>query len=93
MNTWADAGTACGNLSLAGTGWHLPTNFELMSIVHYGTYTPAINNTYFPATISSSYWSSTTYALGTTLAWYVNFGDGDVSGIGKTGTNYVRCVR
>ncbi len=59
--TWADAGTYCDGLALGGyTDWRLPTKKELMSIVNYGTYSPAINTTYFPNTNASSYcpWES-----------------------------------
>jgi len=92
--TWADASTYCDNLTLGGqSDWGLPSDMELMSIVNYGIYNPSINTTYFPNTNSSSYWSSTAYAGGSSLAWYVYFGDGGVSSNGKSSNGYVRCVR
>jgi hypothetical protein len=90
---WTTAGTTCGNLNLAGTGWRLPTDFELTTLVDYGVYNPAIDTAYFPATVSSVYWSSTTYAPDTTYAWGVYFSYGSAYGNVKTVTNYVRCVR
>ena len=37
---------------------------------------PTINTRYFPNTVASSYWSSTTFAYYTNDAWYVYFGFG-----------------
>ncbi|NQU64333.1 MAG: DUF1566 domain-containing protein [SAR324 cluster bacterium] len=42
---------------------------------------------------SSYYWASTTYASGTSNAWYVYFGSGYVDYDNKTSYGYVRCVR
>ncbi|MDP2167086.1 MAG: DUF1566 domain-containing protein, partial [Thermodesulfovibrionales bacterium] len=92
--TWEDAGTYCSNLSLGGqTDWRLPTRIELISIVNYGTYTPAINTTYFPNTNLFYYWSSTTDAGDTSRAWCVYFGGGGVARGSKAYYHYVRCVR
>lgn len=90
---WTDAGTYCTNLSLAGTGWRLPTEFELMTIVDYGTFAPSINVTYFPNTQLESYWSSTPSAYFTGDAMSVYFIYGYVDYSQKTRGNYVRCVR
>jgi hypothetical protein len=85
----------CGSLNLGGqTDWRLPTKKELMSIVNYGTYGPAIDGTYFPNTAAASgYWSSTTSAGDASLAWGVGFGNGYGGGGGKTNGLHVRCVR
>lgn len=93
MRTWTDAGTYCTNLSLAGTGWRLPTDLELMAIIDYGEYSPSINTTYFPNTQSSAYWSSTTLAYGTSNAWIVHFYNGGSDYYSKTTSIYARCVR
>ena len=91
---WAAAGTACGSLSLAGTGWRQPTDFELMTIVDYGRSSPAITTAYFPNTASLTYWASTTSAPpGVASAWGVFFGSGGVIYDPKTMTHAVRCVR
>jgi hypothetical protein len=42
--------------------------------------------------VANNYWSSTTYAPGTSSAWGVYFGLGSVSTGNKTGSSYVRCV-
>ncbi len=83
----------CGSLSLAGSGWRLPTDYELTTIVYFGTYTPAISTAYFPNILSSNYWSSTSYAPSTTYAWVVYFNNGGTYYGNKTSTYYVRCVR
>jgi len=73
--------------------WRLPSPEELQSIVDYGTKEPAINDSYFPNTMSSHYWSSNTYALYPGYAWDVYFGNGLVYGGSKWHTYYVRAVR
>jgi len=92
--------TACVNL---GSGWRVPTIYELRTIADYGlttlaiphtnNYTPAINATYFPATQANIYWSSTTYAYQPNYAWYVNFTDGATYNDYKGSSYYVRCVK
>ena len=62
--------------------WRLPTIKELCTIVsnNIPNPRPVINITYFPNTVSSFtsfYWSSTTHAFSTLLAWGVLFGYGD----------------
>jgi hypothetical protein len=97
--TWKNAITYCEGLSFGGfTDWRLPNFKELQSISDPTRYSPAINITYFPATQSSTYWSSTTYANETTDAWTVYFSAGwtygsTVNGGAKTNAKYVRCVR
>lgn len=86
----ADTTDVCGAL---GAGWRLPARMELQSLADYGIVSPAITGAYFPNTISSYYWSSTTYAGNTTYAWYVDFNSGGASDYNKAGTYYVRCVR
>ena len=91
---WEDAITYCEGLLLGGFyDWRLPNVKELKSIADMTTSNPAINTTYFPATAGSLFWSSTSYAQGTTFAWYVNFGSGVTNGTNKLNTIAVRCVR
>jgi hypothetical protein len=73
--------------------WRLPTIKELSSIVNSGTYEPAINTDYFPNTMSSNYWSSTTHADNAYNAWRVVFNDGVVCDLDKSSSYYVRAVR
>lgn len=64
----------CGS----NTGWRAPTTRELLSIIHNGVPSPAIDVSYFPATYSGRYWSAdvfvSTWWKG--LSWIVSFGDG-----------------
>jgi hypothetical protein len=91
--TWADAKTYCAGLSLGGTGWRPPTLVELESIVDYGRYNPAIDQTVFPSTPTNYFWSSSPYAYLTGNAWAVDFINGYAS-IGAVSLTYrVRCVR
>lgn len=93
---WADALTYCETLSLGGQAdWRLPNLTELESLVDYSiSYPgPTINTTYFPNIYASYYWSSTTYAYDTSLAWFVYFYDASVTAWYKSSNDYVRCVR
>ena len=96
LMNWEDAITYCEDLSLAGyTDWRLPNYKELESITDDTLYNPAIDTNYFPNAHASVYWSSTTYAANTSLAWYVSFfyGNWGVAPNSKSNDYYVRCVR
>jgi hypothetical protein len=73
--------------------WRLPNINELTSLVDE-TYSD--NNWFFPAfksTITSYYWSSTTFASVSSSAWNVFFYDGLQYYNTKTYSFFVRCVR
>jgi len=93
--TWEAALAYCEGLSLASqTDWRLPNRNELQSLVDYTkTSAPTIDTTAFPSAVSGNYWSSTTYALNSTYAWLVSFGNGYVNFNSKPYNIYVRCVR
>ncbi len=93
---WDVALAQCENLSYAGrTDWRMPNIKELISIVNYQNYNPAIDIVYFPNTPYSNYhMASTTYSNGTSINWEVSFADGSVNhNAYKSQVNYVRCVR
>lgn len=103
IRTWRQALDYCTGLDLAShsdwrlpTRWRLPSRRELISLVDYSIPDPGptIDTRYFPGCRSDYYWSSSTYATYSSIAWLVHFGDGDVYTQHKSSYNYsVRCVR
>ena len=92
--SWEDAIIYSENLSFGEfSDWRLPNKCELLSIVDYGRYDPAIENEFFPNTVSSSYWSSTDKVGNSDYAWFVNFCEGIVCGYSKSSSYYMRAVR
>ena len=75
--------------------WRLPTIKELSTIVDSSIPYPGptINSDYFPNTVSSYYWSSTTGAYDPSHAWSVIFGVGYIGYHFKSYYYYVRAVR
>jgi sulfatase modifying factor 1 len=92
--TQAAALAYCAGLNLNGyTDWRLPWVVELVSIVDPSTYNSSINNTVFPNTRSSFFWSSTPAAGASNVAWSVIFRLGSISQAGMSESGYARCVR
>ncbi len=97
--TWdanAGAGSAqayCKHLPLAGGGWRLPSLKELQTLVDRRVANPAIDSTFFPATPSDWFWTSSPLAYGSSSAWYVNFTYGLTYFDSAVSLNRVRCVR
>ena len=90
---WSQALEYCENLPLDGhNDWRLPNLRELDSIADLTRYNPAINTDYFSCQ-SSSYWSATTDANLTNIAWDIHFYSGGEYFGYKTNSRYVRCVR
>ncbi|MDD2365135.1 MAG: DUF1566 domain-containing protein [Desulfuromonadaceae bacterium] len=74
--------------------WRLPNVTELESLIDAEKYTPALPAGHpFSGVQSDYYWSSTSYADSSTLAWYVSMYGGYVSYGYKTGNVYVWPVR
>lgn len=93
---WNDAIDYCNALDFAGfTDWRLPNAKELMSIVNYGLLSPAplIDEPPFMNTVADNYWTSTTFRITTTSAYYVKFSNGVVFTQGKINENFLRAVR
>lgn len=75
--------------------WRMSTVKELTTLVNSNIPYPGptIDTSYFPGTVSSIYWSSTTYASYTSYAWLVYFGYGDVYYYYKSYSYRMRAVR
>jgi hypothetical protein len=75
------------------TDWRLPNAVELLSLAEKACYSPAINTTLFPATVSNGYWSSSPVAYINNGAWNVYFSYGVEGSDNKDVDYYVRLVR
>ena len=92
--SWENALNHCESMTLGGyDAWRLPDMKELSSIVDMGESSPLIKMEYFPDTVSSHYWSSTTYAYDEDRAWLVGFNYGNGDYYDKSYSRYVRAVR
>lgn len=92
-NALANGTCSLSDGSSAGD-WRLPNVRELHSLVDFSRHSPALPSGHpFDNVQSNYYWSSTTFALNTSYAWYVYLSSGVVSCIYKTYTDYVWPVR
>ena len=96
--TQEGAKACCGALDLDGSGWRLPTVYELESLVVHPiglggsrpTCVPSIDQVAFPATPVASFWSSVTQPRD---SWYTNFRDGRSHPGDPSTLMSERCVR
>ena len=94
--SWQDALAYAEGLSLGGyTDWRLPDINELISIVDYSRFAPAIDTAAFPNIPSTWYWTSTTNPSATSQALVVDCRTGQNGSFNRTSEflNYVRAVR
>jgi hypothetical protein len=83
--------------------WRLPTVKELLSLIDYSYYAPAVCNSMGKGQCNDNdpfydlqpliYWSSTTDAYKPENAWFVNFGYGNVRYAKKINEYYIWAVR
>ncbi len=91
--TYAQAEKLCEDMRLGGySDWRIPTIRELLSIVDYNKYDPAILDG-FSVGESRYFWSSTQYMGDPDKVWGINFKDGSLDANGKSYDRRVRCVR
>jgi hypothetical protein len=83
-----NATNMCGH-----SDWRMPTYRELQGLVRLGV-SPAIDNAYFPNTVSNYFWSGSPVASSSSYAWVVSFSNGSSNYGNRNGGNlYVRLVR
>ncbi len=91
---WFDASIRCAQLDLGGRkGWRLPTIQDLASLIDSTVGSLPAGH---PFTVQSSfYWSATTFAGNTAVAWDVIFSGGFVGTSSKSGgsNGLAWCVR
>jgi len=90
---YAQAEKLCKELRLGKySDWRIPTIKELLTIIDYKKYDPAILDG-FSIAESRYYWSSTQYMGDPDKVWGIDFKDGATDGNGKSYDRRVRCVR
>lgn len=92
-------GNDCGDISNGGahqTDWRLPNYKELLSLIDFAHYSPALPDypTFFSTVVSyGDYWTSTTSSRNLSAAWEVAMWDGYTQPPPKSTLNYVWPVR
>ena len=87
-----DPGTAQAHCAALGAGGRVPEVLELVGVVDYTVFAPAVNMSVFSNVQSVIYWSASLAVNGPT-AWYVDFREGNVGSDNKVGNNLVWCAR
>lgn len=93
---WAAAMSYCETLELNGwRNWRLPSRIELVSLVDYTEYDPALDSGAFSPTSALFWTSSQREQNGAVAYWWVRFraGDTGTSLADSERENAVRCVR
>ncbi len=89
-----DAVKYCKSLELGSfQNWRMPTMSELISIVDYTKFDPAILKEFHNIDNDTLYWSSSAYVGSKNDFWGVIFEDGTLSKAYQKYIRYIRCVR
>jgi hypothetical protein len=90
---WQGAIERCEGLALGGyDDWRLPNINELLTIVDYSRFNPALASA-FQNSALSRYWSSTSYVANPQVGWTILFTEAAEFVDDKNIECYVRCVR
>lgn len=97
-HTWSQARLSCVYRATGGRrGWRLPSVHELGSLLDPARSGPALPDGHPFVNVAPSpfngYWTASTDAEGSAVAWAVNVYSGLVGGGSKTLSSYVWCVR
>lgn len=86
---------ACAALDFAGhKDWRLPTRAELLTLVDITRHEPAIDTEAFPEFPKRGlFWTSDLCAWSSASAWFVGFGDGNVSNDHRSYYGFALAVR
>jgi photosystem II stability/assembly factor-like uncharacterized protein len=90
LRTWPEAVSYANSLNLCGyTDWRLPNRQELRSLVNYGEAlnAPVLNAQGFSGVKNRQYWTATTNAYDTGVAWSIDLGSGLDNFASKPGLN------
>lgn len=98
LRTKAEARAYCEGMSLGlypggfSPDWRLPGKKELLSIVDFGVYNPALSASFLAAD-AAPYWTDSDYQDGAGMAWNLDFFMGHEDGHDAATTALARCVR
>jgi hypothetical protein len=88
---WKTSISTCDTLTFLGSSdWRLPTQKEAMTA--YANGIKGIQGTDF-GSLDQFFWTSTSYSVNTTGAWYIRLTTGEVSFAGKTNSISIICVQ
>ncbi len=73
--------------------WRVPKFHELLTLVDYSSFDPAIKTNYFTNATGGAYWTASRYGTNYDEAWTITFFYGKTWYSRKTSTNFVRLVR